>query len=289
MFDSGQELLDLCCSEKKSISEITIKSEIKNTGIDKETLLNKMKEILCVMKESAYKGLDKEIKTMGGLLDNDAIKLEKYKQSNKTFSGELILDAVAKSFSVSQVNAAMGKIVASPTAGAAGILPGVLFSKKENYSFSEDDLINGLFTASAIGQIIAKKATLSGAEGGCQAECGSAAAMAAAALVEMVNGTPKQVLDAASFALTNIMGLICDPIAGLVEYPCALRNASGVSNAYLSADLALSGMKSLIPFDEVVESMYEVGNLMPASLKETSLGGLATTKTGEEIRSKFTE
>ncbi len=287
MFDSGKTLLELCSDNNKSIWEITVKSEIKNTGIDENTLIDKLREILIVMEESALIGLDREINTMGGLLDNDAIKLEQYKKSGKTFSGEFILDAVAKSLSVSQVNASMGKVVAAPTAGAAGIMPAILFSNKKNHSFNEKDMIKGLLTSSAIGQIIAKKATVSGAEGGCQAECGSAAAMAAGALVEMVNGTPEQVLHAASFALTNIMGLICDPIAGLVEYPCALRNTSGVTNAYLSADLALSGMKSLIPFDEVVESMFEVGNLMPSSLKETALGGLATTPTGEMIRDKL--
>lgn len=287
MFDSGQELLDLCSSENKSIYEITIDSEIKNTGIDKDKLFSKMKDILSIMEEAANFGLDKEIQTMGGLLDNDAMKLEKYKESKKTFSGKFVLDAAAKALSVSQVNAAMGKIVAAPTAGAAGIMPAILFSCKENYQFTEEDLIKGLFTSSAVGQIIAKNATISGAEGGCQAECGSAASMAAAALVEMAGGSPEQVLHAASFALTHIMGLICDPVAGLVEYPCALRNASGVSNAYLSADLALAGMESLIPFDEVVESMYEVGNLMPSCLKETSLGGLATTPTGESIKNKL--
>jgi len=181
----------------------------------------------------------------------------------------------------------MGRICAAPTAGSCGIIPASIITSSEVLNSSEEDIINALFTASGIGEIIAKNATVSGAEGGCQAECGAAAAMAAAAIVELKKGTPEMSLNAASIALKNIMGLICDPIAGLVEAPCAKRNASGAVNAMLSADMALAGVKSLIPFDEVVEAMYKVGKSLPVELRETALGGIAATKTGIEIKNKI--
>jgi len=214
-------------------------------------------------------------------------KVEDYKNTHKTVSGEIINAAMAKALSTSEVNASMGKIVAAPTAGASGIIPAALLTVKERFDLSDEDLINGLFTAAGIGQIIAKNATISGAEGGCQAECGSASAMAAAAIVELLGGDVKKSFNAASFALINIMGLVCDPVAGLVEFPCALRNASGVINALVSADLALAGVESLIPFDEVVEAMYKVGKAMPESLRETALGGVADTLTGKEVKKRF--
>ena len=195
--------------------------------------------------------------------------------------------AMARAMSTSEVNSSMGRIVAAPTAGAAGILPGVITSMKERFDLSEEIIITGLLNSSAIGEIIAKNATISGAEGGCQAECGSASSMAASAVVEMLGGTVEQCFHAASFALLNIMGLVCDPVAGLVEFPCALRNASGVTNALLSADLALAGVESIIPFDEIVDTMYDVGRSMPASLRETALGGIAATPTGEEIKKRI--
>lgn len=194
---------------------------------------------------------------------------------------------MAMALSTSEVNASMGKIVAAPTAGASGILPSALFTAKEKFNLSDDDMINGLFTAAGIGEIVAKNATISGAYGGCQAECGVAAAMAAAAIVEMLGGSPETCLHASSISLINIMGLVCDPIAGLVEFPCAFRNASGVVNALISADLALAGIKSLVPFDEVVEAMYRVGKSLPDTLKETALGGLAATPTGENFKGRI--
>jgi L-serine dehydratase len=181
----------------------------------------------------------------------------------------------------------MGQIVAAPTAGASGILPGAIITVKEKFNLKEEDMINGLFTAAGIGEIIAKNATISGAYGGCQAECGTASAMAGAGIVEMLGGTPQQCLNAASFSLINVMGLVCDPIAGLVEFPCIIRNASGVINALLSADLSLSGVDCIVPFDEVVDAMYKVGRELPTSLKETALGGLAATPTGEELKRRL--
>ncbi len=281
MFNKAEELLTLCKKENKKISDIAIEKESSFSGKSYEELYNKMEEILKVMKESATAALDKEIKSISGLTGGNAKKVEDYKNENKTLSGIFVNSAMARAFSTSEVNASMGKIVAAPTAGASGILPSAMLSAQEKLDLSDEDLVKGLFTASAIGEIVAKNATISGAEGGCQAECGVAAAMAAGAIVEMAGGSPEDSFNAASFALTNIMGLVCDPIAGLVEYPCALRNASGVVNAFISADMALARVQSIVPFDEVVEAMYKVGKALPESLRETGIGGLAGTETGK--------
>lgn len=282
MFNKASELLALCKEKNLNISDIVIEKNLKTADISYDDLINKMKKTLSIMKSSAKEALDKEIISISGLTGGNAKKIEDYKNNNKTLSGEFLNSAMAKAYSTSEVNASMGKIVAAPTAGASGILPSAILSAQEKLSLSDDDLIKGLFTASAIGEIIAKNATISGAEGGCQAECGAAAAMAAAAIVEMAGGSPESAFDAAGFSLTNIMGLVCDPIAGLVEYPCALRNASGVVNAFLSADLAMAKVQSLVPFDEVVEAMYKVGKSMPEALRETALGGLAATPSGKK-------
>ncbi len=284
MFNKAEELIKLCNENSKKISEIVIEKEIKNADISYDELMNRMRDTLSVMKSSATSALDKEVKSVSGLTGGDSKKVEEYKNSGNTLSGGLIVSAMAKALSTSEINASMGRIVAAPTAGASGIVPSALLSAKEKLNLTDDQLIMGLFTAAGIGEIVAKNATVSGAEGGCQAECGTAAAMAAAAIVEMAGGTPEASFNAASFALVNIMGLVCDPIGGLVEYPCAFRNASGVVNALTSADLALAGVKSLVPFDEVVEAMYKVGKLLPESLRETALGGVATTPTGERLR-----
>lgn len=284
MFNKGEELLKLCNEKNKTISQITLEKEMLDSDISYDDLINKMKETLSVMKNSATSALDKKIISVSGLTGGDSKKVEDYKNSGKTLSGDLVISAMAKALSTSEVNASMGKVVAAPTAGASGIMPSALLSAKEKLNLTDEQIIMGLFTAAGVGEIIAKNATVSGAEGGCQAECGVAAAMAAAAIVEMAGGSPESALDAASFALINIMGLVCDPIAGLVEYPCSLRNASGVVNAFISSDLALAGVNSLVPFDEVVDAMYKVGKSLPESLRETALGGLATTPTGEALR-----
>lgn len=287
MFNKAEELLIQCNENNKKISEIVIEKELFNSGITYAELMETMNNTLSVMKNSATSALNKEIISISGLTGGDSKKVEEYKNSGKTLTGGLIISAMAKALSTSEVNASMGRIVAAPTAGASGIVPSALLSAQEKLNLTDDQLLMGLFTAAGIGEIVAKNATISGAEGGCQAECGVAAAMAAAAIVEMAGGTPQASLDAASFSLVNIMGLVCDPIGGLVEYPCALRNASGVVNALISADLALAGVKSLVPFDEVVEAMYKVGKMLPEALRETALGGLATTPTGEKLRRRI--
>lgn len=281
MFNKATELLEQCKSQNAKISDIVIEKEMAALGLSHDQLMEKMGQTLQVMKDSARAALDKEIMSVSGLTGGNSKKVEDYKNKGKTLSGLFLNSAMAKAFSTSEVNASMGKIVASPTAGASGILPSAMLSAQEKLNLDDEDLIRGLFAAAGIGEIIAKNATISGAEGGCQAECGVAAAMAAGAIVEMTGGSPESSFDAASFSLINIMGLVCDPIAGLVEYPCALRNASGVVNAFISADMALAEVQSIVPFDEVVEAMYKVGKALPESLRETALGGLAATPTGK--------
>lgn len=281
MFDLAEEIIEICKAESKPIWEVVVEKEMETLNLSKEELFEKMNKSLEVMKTSAKEGLEKEVKSLSGLTGGNAKRIQDYKNKGKTLSGSFINSAMAKAFSTAEVNASMGKIVASPTAGAAGILPSAFLSAQEKLDLTDEDLVKGLFTAAGIGEIIAKNATISGAEGGCQAECGSAAAMAAGAIVEMAGGSPEDSFISASFALTNIMGLVCDPIAGLVEYPCALRNSSGVVNAMISADMALAGVESLVPFDEVVEAMSKVGKALPESLRETALGGLAATNAGK--------
>ena len=287
MFNKAEELLRLCNEKNKRISEIVIEKEIKANKTSYEDLMDRMYNILRIMKDSSKAALDREIVSVSGLTGGDAKKLVDYNKSNETLTGSLIISAMAKALSTSEVNASMGKIVAAPTAGASGIIPSALLSAQEKLNLSDEQVIMGLFVAAGIGEIIAKNATVSGAEGGCQAECGSAAAMAAGAIVELAGGSPEASFHAASFALVNIMVLVCDPIGGLVEYPCALRNASGVVNGLISADLALAGVKSLVPFDEIVDTMYRVGKMMPEALRETALGGVATSPTGEEIKRRL--
>ncbi|WP_069649156.1 L-serine ammonia-lyase, iron-sulfur-dependent, subunit alpha [Caloranaerobacter ferrireducens] len=283
MFNTGEELLKIANEKGLKLWEIILENEAQASETSKKELRNRMKENLLVMKESSTHGLENDIKSISGLIGGDSKKVENYRKSKKTLCGDTINKAMARALSCSEVNAAMGKIVAAPTAGSCGIIPSVIFTAAEVLNANEEDIINALFTAAGIGQVIAKNATISGAEGGCQAECGAASAMAAAAVVEMAGGTPEMSLHAAAIAIKNILGLVCDPIAGLVEAPCAKRNASGAANALISADLALAGVKSIIPFDEVVEAMYNVGRSLPVELRETALGGLAATPTGKKL------
>lgn len=239
------------------------------------------------MKNSIESYERRTVKTMGNIIGGEAKKLSSYMKNNKTICGNSINKAMIRALACAEHNASMGRICAAPTAGSSGIIPASLITVAEEFSLSEETLIKGLFTASGIGKIITQNATVAGAEGGCQAECGSAAAMAAAGIVEMLGGTPEMSLTAASICLKNIMGLICDPVAGLVEAPCSKRNSSGAVNAMTSAELALSGIKSVVSFDETVEAMYNVGIAMHPDFKETAKGGIAATKTAKEIEAKI--
>lgn len=279
-FNTGEDLLCLCHEKKKKISEIMLEIEKRNTESSQDKILEKMSQSYQVMKKAIDKSLAEDIKSMGGLIGGEAKKLFYQINEKKNLCGTILSKAMTYAMGVLEVNASMGLIVAAPTAGSCGILPGVFRSIQEEYDFSDAQMELALFNAAAIGIIIIKNATVSGAEGGCQAETGSAAAMAASAVCELMGGSPEQCLDAAGIALKNIMGLICDPIAGLVEAPCQKRNAIGAANALVSAELVLAGVPSLIPFDESVSAMYKVGKMLPFELRETALGGIATSPTG---------
>lgn len=267
--------------EQLSISEYTIRHELSlNPEITAEEIRGQMAKTLEVMKNAVSQGRDEPITSISGLTGGNAYKYERYLQQNKNICGGVISTAMAMALSCSEVNASMGRIVACPTAGSCGILPAAILAIAEKYNKTDEDLLDALFTAAGVGLIIGSKATLSGAEGGCQAECGSAAAMGAAAVVELLGGSPRAAFHAAAMALKNVLGLVCDPVAGLVEIPCIKRNASGAVNAITCADLALAGVESYIPFSEVVGAMYDIGKSMCVELRETALGGLATTKTG---------
>lgn len=281
MFTNAEELLKICSDTNRKISEVMIEKEMEYENLTNDELINKLTETWNVMKSSATKGLNEGITSVSGLISGNAKRIEDYRKNNETLSGDFINLAMARAISTSEVNASMGRIVAAPTAGGAGILPAAMLSAKDKLNLTDEEILPGLLTAAAIGEIVATNATISGAEGGCQAECGAAAAMSAAGIVELAGGTPEQCFDAAGFALTHVMGLVCDPIAGLVEYPCIVRNSSGVINAFISADMALANVQAIIPFDEVVGAMFKVGNSLPEALRETALGGLAATETGK--------
>jgi len=286
-FISGDELLLLTETQGLTIAEVMLRRETARSDLSREKILAEMRCNLDTMRSSVSKGLTERQKSVSGLSGGDAELLLKFSEKPDTFSGEKVLKAVASSMAVVEVNASMGRIVAAPTAGASGILPGALLECGTERGWSDDTLIMGLFTASAVGMLIARNASISGAAGGCQAETGAAASMAAAALVECAGGSPLKALHAAAIALKNVLGLVCDPVAGLVECPCIKRNALGAANAMLSADLALAGIESMIPFDEVVSAMKRVGTSMVTDLRETARGGLATTPTGKALKKRL--
>lgn len=286
-FTSGAELLHLCNKNSFRIFEIMLVREVHLSARNKDLIIGEMKENLEVMRKAIERGLNEDIRSVSGLTGGDARKLRNYYEKENTVAGQDLNKAAAAAMAVLEVNAAMGQIVAAPTAGSSGILPGSLITTAQRFGKTDEDIINALFTAAGIGYLITRNATVAGAEGGCQAETGAAAAMAAAAIVEMLEGTPSQALDAAAMAMKNILGLVCDPIAGLVEAPCIKRNAIGTANALISADMALAGIKSIIPFDEVVEAMLKVGRSLPCELRETGTGGLAWTPTGRQIHERI--
>lgn len=269
-----------------SVAALMIEQEMNYSGASAEKIRATMKRNLDVMRNSVREGIA-GVKSVTGLTGGDAKRLNTYLESGKFLSGELILKAVRNAIATNEVNAKMGLICATPTAGSAGVLAGVLVAIEEKLALTDDDAVDFLFTAGAFGLIIANNASISGAEGGCQAEVGSAAAMAAAATVIANGGTVEQAGNALAITLKNMMGLICDPVAGLVEVPCVKRNALGASQALVSADMALAGIKSVIPPDEVIEAMHKVGVAMPAIFKETAEGGLAVTPTAKKIAEKL--
>lgn len=283
---NGKELLNICNKNNLSLAEFAIQYEMESKSCERIDVINNMRRILSVMRESSNEGQEKKVYSVSGLIGGDAYKVRKYLEAGKSLTGDVMVKAMARALSCSEVNASMGRIVACPTAGSCGILPSVILTAGEKLNLTDDEMILGLLSASAVGMIIAQNATLSGAEGGCQAECGSGAAMGAAATVEMMGGTPEMALNAAAIVIKNILGLVCDPVAGLVEVPCAKRNFAGAVSALTTADLVMAGVYSKIPFDDTVDAMYKIGKNLPSSLRETAQGGLAVTKTGLELNKK---
>ncbi|HEK9991378.1 TPA: L-serine ammonia-lyase, iron-sulfur-dependent, subunit alpha [Streptococcus equi subsp. zooepidemicus] len=262
-----------------NVAELMIATEVEMTGRSREEILSIMSQHLQVMKDSVVSGLT-ATKSISGLTGGDALKMDHYIKKGKGLSDQTILTAVRNAMAVNELNAKMGLVCATPTAGSAGCLPAVLAVAIDKLKLSEKEQLDFLFTAGAFGLVIGNNASISGAEGGCQAEVGSASAMSAAALVKAAGGTAYQASQAVAFVIKNLLGLVCDPVAGLVEVPCVKRNALGSSFALVAADMALANIQSQIPVDEVVDAMYQVGAAMPTAFKETAEGGLAATPTG---------
>lgn len=263
-----------------------LEQEQEVTEMSREEIIAKMAAQFEVMKKSAQKGLE-GVQSHSGMTGGDAKKLSEYIKRGKYLTGKVFLNSLCYAISTNEVNAAMGIICATPTAGSSGVLPGIMLAAQEKLGASDEEIVLHLFTAGAIGYVIANNASISGAAGGCQAEVGSASAMAAAAVTELAGGSPTQAAHAAAIALKNMLGLVCDPVAGLVEVPCIKRNAGGSANAMAAAEMALAGIESKIPCDEVISAMYQVGCSMPMMLRETALGGLAVTKTGKKWEEKI--
>lgn len=280
-----KELVEKALKLNVRVSDIVLAEEIESSGLTEGELKERMKQNYAVMQESVEQGMTGKWKSLSGLVGGDAARMEFYRLEGKSLIGDRMNRAAARAIAVAEVNAGMGRIVAAPTAGSCGVLPGVVLTVRDTLESSEDDVVMALFTSAGLGMVIADRASVSGAEGGCQAEIGSAAGMAAAATVELKGGTAEQTAHGAAMALKSFLGLVCDPVAGLVQVPCVKRNAMAAVVALTSAEMALSGIKSAIPLDEVIDAMGSIGRNMPCSLKETAQGGLAITPTGEKIRS----
>lgn len=277
------ELVNKANFSRLKISDIVLADQVEQMELSREKVYERMDKSLGIMEASIKAGMNPSLRSTSGLTGGDASKMLFYSISGGICGG-LLNRSMARALAVSENNAAMGKIVAAPTAGSCGILPGTVVSLLLEGKCTREAAVMSLFTAAGFGMVIAKKASISGAEGGCQAECGSASAMAAAAVVELMDGSPRQCADACAMAIKNQLGLVCDPVAGLVEIPCIKRNVSGVAIAFSSAEMALAGIQSKIPVDECIEAMREVGCSIPTSLRETAKGGLAATPTGERLR-----
>lgn len=278
-----EALLKAAQEKNCRLSSLVLEQQAEQMELSTEEVYEKMRENYQVMASCIQPGSTQNLKSTSGLTGGDAYRMKKVVEEGKNLTGPLMGGALYRALAVSELNAAMGRIVAAPTAGSCGIVPAAVLTMEEQYHLTEEECVMSLFTASAVGMVIANNASLAGAQGGCQAECGSASAMAAAAIVELAGGTPEMIGSAIATALKNILGLVCDPVAGLVEIPCIKRNASGVAGAFVAAELALAGIKSAIPADEVIWSMKKIGDVMPAALKETAEGGLAATPTGKRL------
>ena len=280
-FNSIKELIELAKEKNTTVGKITMEYELENSFDSREHMLKSMQDNWQVMQESIQRGVVNKDKSLSGLTGGDAIKL--YAHKDDSYTGRTVMTVAASAVGVSEVNAVMGRIVACPTAGSCGIVPAAIKTAAEKNHNTEEEIIEALFTAAGIGLVIEANASIAGAYGGCQAECGKAAGMAAAAMVQLAGGTPDQVGTAVALAIKNLLGLACDPVAGLVEVPCVKRNGFVAVHSMVAADMALAGVESVIPVDEVIDAMDRIGRSLPRAVKETAEGGLATTQTGRKI------
>ncbi len=284
-FNNIEELIVLAEEAGASLHEIVIKREMQDSQKSRTEIMRSMQMNWQVMQASIERGIKNTEKSLSDLTGGDAKKLYAYRQ--RGYMGQEVLSAAAYAVGISEVNAVMGRIVACPTAGSCGIVPAALYAAKMERNVSDQAIVNALFTAAGIGMVIDQNASIAGAAGGCQAECGTAAGMAAAALVELAGGSPRQIGNAVALSIKNLLGLVCDPVAGLVEVPCVKRNGFAVIEAMLAADMSLAGIDSVIPVDEVIDAMNRIGKALPKSLRETSEGGLATTATAQAIEKRI--
>ena len=285
MYQSIEALVADAQLKQLPISELMVQQEMATSHRSREEIWEQMRRNYRVMKDAVEKGLTGDgVFSPTGLTGGEAVKLQRYRQKGKTLSGNDLLLAVENAIATNEVNASLGIICATPTAGSSGTLPGVMFGIKDKLELSENQMVQMLFCASAFGMVVANQAMISGAAGGCQAEVGSASGMAAAAAVEIAGGSPDEASEAFAMAISNLLGLVCDPVAGLVEIPCVKRNAIGAANALLCADMGLAGLTNKIPADDVIDAMRRVGKSLPPSLRETGLGGLAATREGMKLK-----
>lgn len=285
-FNTAAQLLEVCRSSGITIGEAMLRREAAVFGVRRSDAVVQMAKRWGIMRDSAHGAIDVPQRSVGALIGGEAKKITDRRKTASPVCGRIMSKAAAYAVGMLEVSASMQLIVASPTAGSSGVVPGALLAVQEEFGIADDDVVMALFNTAAIGLVIMGNATVAGAQGGCQAEVGSASAMAASAITELFGGTPEQCLGAASSALSNVLGLVCDPIAGFVEVPCQKRNAMGAANALVCAEMALSGVEEIVPLDEMVEAMFRVGKRMPEELRETAQGGVAATATGKRLAAK---
>lgn len=281
--DSMQEIIAFCEESGKPMWELVLEADMENRGVSSEQSMLKMAQVWNAMLEASdsYNG---EKRSLSGMIGGQGKLMREYAAGTETIGGDFTAQVIAEALAMGESNACMCRIVAAPTAGACGVMPAVLIPMYRREQYTQEEMLQAMFVASGIGAVIAYRACISGAAGGCQAEVGSAASMAAGALVALRGGTPRQVGHAVAMALKNLLGLVCDPVAGLVEVPCVKRNVIGAMSAIAAADMALAGIESRIPADEVIDAMGDIGRRMPVEFRETALGGLAVTPTGKGVK-----
>ncbi len=282
-FRSLGPIIEQAVRDQRPVWSYVLAHEVETSGKGAEEIMADLKQVLGVMRSAVAQGVERTEPSLSGLTGRESHRVQQFQQQHASLVGGVAAKALAWGLAVSQINAAMGKVVAAPTAGSCGIIPGALLAIADEHHRDDEALCQALLTSAGIGMVIAARASIAGASGGCQAECGSAAAMAAGAIVEMMGGSPQAVGHAVALALKSIMGLVCDPVAGLVEIPCVKRNGFGAVNALVAAEMAMAGVESAIPVDEVIDAMAEVGDRMPPEYKETAKGGLAVTPTGQRM------